>query len=311
VLKGKGKSGNLKGPIKISCDEEQNSLIIMSYPSDYKKVERILEKLDVPSKEVLVEVTIAEVTLTDQLQFGIEWYLKHKGKFIGEIKTLGGLGIGGSGLNYSVVSSSEKFSLLLNTFAKKNLINIISTPHIVVLDGKKATINVGTQVPIVSSETTAPDITGGSKPSILRNVQYRNTGVILSVKPTIISNNRIILEIHQELSEAQSNNISSIDSPIILNRSLTTTLVLNSDQTVLLGGLISQNRSKSRSEVPVLGDIPFVGNLFKTESQGKNKTELIILITPHVIENVDDLELLTNTLIKRFNSSSNSTNINF
>jgi general secretion pathway protein D len=287
---------------KATVDKERNALIIMAYPSDYKKIRRILEKLDTQPKQVLVEVTIAEVTLTDQFQYGFEWYLKHAGsKYVGELQTLGGLGIGGAGFNYSLIATSQKFNLLFNTFAKKNLINIISTPHIVVLDGKEATINVGTEVPVVSSETSAPDInnTAGT-PSILRNVQYRNTGVILSVKPIVTSNNMLTIEVSQELSEAQANNVSNIDSPIILNRSITTSLVLKSGETVLLGGLISENKSKTRSEVPVLGDLPLLGNLFKVESKGNNKTELIVLITPHIINTTDELKEITNVLSQEF-----------
>lgn len=278
--------------LNISVDEERNSIVVMAYPSEYKKIKRILEKLDTQPKQVLVEVTIAEITLTDQLQFGFEWFLKHSdSSFIGELKTLGGLGIGGAGFNYSLIETSGKLSMLFNAFAKKNLINIVSTPHIVVLDGKEATIRVGTEVPVVLSETTATDITNTTgQPSILRNVQYRNTGVLLSVKPTITSDDNLNIEISQELSEAQTNSVSNIDSPLILNRSINTILNIKSGQTVLLGGLISKNTSKSRSKIPFLGNLPLIGNLFSVDSKGKSKTELIILITPYIINNNNELD---------------------
>jgi general secretion pathway protein D len=110
----------------------------------------------------------------------------------------------------------------------------------------------------------------------------------------------LTIEISQELSEAQANNVSNIDSPIILNRSITTSLVLKSGETVLLGGLISENRSRTRSEVPLLGDLPLVGNLFKVESRGNNKTELIVLITPYIINTADELKDITDALSARF-----------
>ena len=258
-----------------------------------------MEKLDTEPKQVLIEVTIAEITLTDQLQFGFEWYLKHTSSdYVGELQTIGGLGIGGAGFTYTLLGTAGKFNMIFNAFAKKNLINIVSTPHLVVLDGKEATINVGTEVPVVSSETTAPDITAG-QPSILRNVQYRNTGVILSVKPVITSEDKLNVEISQELSEAQANNISNIDSPIILNRSIKTTLNIKSGQTVLLGGLISENTSRTKSKVPLIGDIPVLGNLFSVNSKGKNKTELIITITPYIIKDSNSLDEIIRSIDKR------------
>ena len=296
------KTKSIQQGFKATVDKERNTLIIMAYPSDYKKIRRILEKLDTQPKQVLIEVTIAEVTLTDQLQFGFEWYLKHAAsEYIGEVQTLGGLGIGGAGFNFSLIATSQKFNFLLNAFAKKNLINIVSTPHIVVLDGKDATINVGTEVPVVSSETTATDITTGTgSPSILRNVQYRRTGVNLRVKPIVTSNDMLAIDVSQELSEAQANNVSNIDSPIILNRSINTSLVLKSGETVLLGGLISENISKTRSKIPLLGDIPIIGHLFSVDSKGKNKTELIVLITPLIIQEADQLKEITEILSEGF-----------
>ncbi len=285
----------ISGEVNIVVDEGRNTLIISAYPNDYKKIKEVLEKLDAPPKQVLIEVTIAEITLKDELQFGLEWYFKHSGDaHIGEIRTLGGLGVGGAGLVYSIFGRGSKFNAIFNAFAKKNLINIVSTPHIIVLDGKDANINVGTEVPVVSSETTAPDLTGGGQqPSILRNVQYRSTGVILSVKPVVLSEGMLNIEISQELSEAQNNTVSNIDSPIILNRSIKTNLTLKSGDTVLLGGLISTNNSRGESKVPILGDIPYIGHLFKTNSKGLTKTELVIQITPYILNDSDELDAIT------------------
>lgn len=277
-------------------DKGRNAIIISAYPSDYKELKNMLDQLDSLPKQVLIEVTIAEITLTNQLQFGLEWYLKHEsGDFTGELRTLGGLGVGGAGLLYSLTETGDKFRAIFNTFATKGLINIVSTPRIVVLDGREATINVGTEVPVVTSETTASDVLAGTatQPSILRNIQYRSTGVILSVKPVVNSENILTLEINQQLSEAQTNNVSSIDSPLILNRSIATILTIESGKTVLLGGLISENRSTDESKIPILGDIPIIGHLFRVDSKGRNKTELIILVTPYIIKNTDELERVT------------------
>ena len=296
------KLATVSGEVNVVVDEGRNTLIISAYPNDYKKIKEVLDQLDEPPKQVLIEVTIAEITLKDELQFGLEWYFKHSGDaHVGEIRTLGGLGVGGAGLVYSILGRGNKFNAIFNAFAKKNLINIVSTPHIIVLDGKDASINVGTEVPVVSSETTAPDLTGGGgQPSILRNVQYRSTGVILSVKPVVLSEGILNIEISQELSEAQNNTVSNIDSPIILNRSLKTNLTIRSGDTVLLGGLISTNKSSGESKVPILGDLPYIGHLFKTNSKGLTKTELVIQITPYILNDSDELDAIS----KKFMESS-------
>lgn len=290
-----------RAPGKFSAiqDRGRNAIIISSSPSNYKLVKNMLIQLDTQPKQVLIEATIMEVTLTDQFQFGVEWWLKNtmhtrQGDFDWALGTLGNLGLGGAGLNYAVTKLTGDFRAAVNAYAKKNLINVVSTPHIVVLDGKEATINVGTEVPVVTSETSAPDVSSStSNPSILRNIQYRNTGVIMRVKPVVNSEGLLTIDINQELSEPQTNTASSIDSPMILNRSVHTSLVLKSGETVMLGGLISENKSQTENKVPFFGDIPFIGRLFKTDSTGKTKTELIIQITPYILGDTDMLDTVT------------------
>ncbi len=285
---------------RVSLDEGRNAVILMTSPAAYKNLKRILTQLDTPPKQVITEVTIAEVTLTDQLELGLEWFLKEQGsKYNSDLMTLGGLGLGGSGFNAVFSKLNGDFQVMLNAFAKDDLINIISTPHIVVLDGQEATINVGTEVPVVTSETSASDIGDGvGSPTILRNVQYRNTGVVLKVKPVIHSDGMLTLDISQELSEAQTNNVSDISSPLILNRSLSTTLTLQSGETVVLGGLISENKSKTENKVPFLGDIPFLGRLFRVDSESVQKTELVVQITPYIINSPAELDRISRDFIR-------------
>ncbi|WP_022851618.1 secretin N-terminal domain-containing protein [Limisalsivibrio acetivorans] len=287
--------------ISISVDEGRNQLLISATPAEYKEFLRVAEKLDSLPNQVLVEVTIADVTLTDALQYGIEWYLKQSGDFNGAIQTMGGLGVGGAGLVYSAANESGYFKTLMNAFAENDLINVISTPHILVLDGKNASINVGTEVPVVTSETSAGDLGGtDNNPTIVRNVQYRSTGVSLSVTPVVNSDGFLTMTISQELSEAQSNSTSSIDSPIILNRSIQTEVNLKSGETVLLGGLIRENESESMNKIPLLGDIPILGHLFKVQSMSKQKTELIIQITPYILSQADDVRNIADAVEKEF-----------
>jgi general secretion pathway protein D len=282
----------------VTVDEDRNTLLFYAKPADFKQIKDVLEQLDILPRQVLVEVTVAEVTLTDSLQYGVEWYLKHDSDFTGTLQTLGGLNLGGSGLAYSAINNSGKFRLALNAFAEKKLINILSTPHILVLDNHEANINVGTEVPVVTSENTASDLS--SDASILRSIQYRNTGVNLSVRPVISSEGILTLEITQEVSEAQTNSTSNIDSPLILNRSINTSVMLKNGESVLLGGLISENKSVTKDKVPLLGDIPLFGNLFKVNSTGITKTELIMQITPYILDNTEDISAITNKFKESF-----------
>lgn len=283
---------------EIILDKTRNQIILSAEPKTLKILLNLLKQIDTLPKQVLVETTIAEITLKDQLQYGLEWYLKTGGYLKEYGGTLGGLGIGGAGFTYSLVTRTEKFQLLMNAFAKKNMINILSSPHIVVVNGKSANINVGTEVPVISSEVSAPDITTKEKPSILRNVEYRNTGVQLSIQPSIISDDTVELKVSQSVSDAQSNNLSKIDSPIILNRSISTEVVVRDGESVVLGGLISRNYSHTTNKVPVVADIPILGNLFKTESKGGTRTELVVIITPHILNTSKDYSRISFEIIR-------------
>lgn len=283
--------------LKVIPDETMNALVLYATNDEYIKISAMLDRLDTMAKQVLIEVTIAELTLTDSLQYGLEWYLQNEGStWTGTGQTLDGLALGGSGFSGSIVKNLGSFKLMMNAFAKKNLINILSSPKLVVLDNQEASIRVGTEVPVVTSQASASDLTTSS--SILQNIQYRNTGITLSVKPTVNSDGFLTLEISQEVSEAQTNNLSSISSPLILNRSVKTTVALESSQGVLLGGLITENKSGTDVKIPLLGDIPLLGNLFKTTSNATNKTELIIMVKPVILTDANDAKQITNAVLE-------------
>ncbi|MDD4883466.1 secretin N-terminal domain-containing protein, partial [Sulfuricurvum sp.] len=282
--------------VKIVSDTNTNRLIIYATPEKYRDIEKVLNSVDTLPRQVMVEVTIAELTLTDKLSYGLEWYLKNEGsEFSGSLQTLGNLGLGSGGLTGSILKNTADFSAMINMFAQKNLINILSTPKLVVLDNQQASINVGTEVPVLSSQTTASSATT-TDVSTQQSVQYRTTGIILNVTPTVNSGGVLTLKINQSVSEAQQNSLSSISSPLILNRSIDTNVVLRSGESVILGGLISTNRSDGNTRVPLFGDIPLLGNLFKTTSNSTTKTELMVLVKPIIIETFDAHSELTRSL---------------
>ena len=291
----------IAGDVRIAVDENRNVLIIYATPKKYNMLESLLKKLDVMPVQVLLEASVTEVTLTDTLQYGLEWFLKntdHEQTSI--LQTLGGLGLGGGGLDASLITDSAKFQLLINALAKEDMINILSSPRVTVRDGKTASIFVGTEVPVITQEGTTPDIQTEGTSGIIRSVQYRSTGISLTVTPSVHANGVVTLEITQEVSEAQANTTSDISSPIILNRTITTEVVAADGQTVLLGGLIRENKSETVTKIPFLGSIPILGYLFKTTSKGFDRTELVIMVTPHIIRNTQQIDEMRDAIFESF-----------
>ncbi|WP_459942959.1 secretin N-terminal domain-containing protein [Deferrisoma palaeochoriense] len=278
------------GGFRMVADENQNALIFYATDEEYRGVLRVLEQLDRMPAQVLLEATIAEVTLSDNLSLGLEWNLKFgAGRASHTVGTLGNLGLVAGGLGYSLVADSGDFRLFLNALASQDRVRILSSPRLLVRDGRSAGIRVGTEVPVVTSEATSADVVVEGSSGLVRTVQYRSTGVGLTVTPTVNEQGAVTLELSVEVSEAQTNNLSSISSPIILNRSMQTEVVAFTGQTVVLGGLISRSQSRSRSKVPFLGDLPFLGWLFRTDSRGAKDTELVVALTPRVVATLDDL----------------------
>ncbi|NBP86840.1 MAG: type II secretion system protein GspD, partial [Mycobacteriaceae bacterium] len=188
---------------------------------------------------------------------------------------------------------------VVNALAKDERFSILSSPRLLAKSGSEARIQVGSEVPILTSQqTTSTNVQGN--PTILQAIQYRSTGVLLSVKPVIHAGDRIDLEVSQEVSEATTNNTSDISSPVISNRKVATNLTLKDGATVILGGLISENRDLSDTGIPLLKDLPGVGALFRTQSTSNRKTELIILITPYIIDSDEQARSVTESFRQRF-----------
>lgn len=267
----------------IAFDLPTNTLLMWILPSEYESIKPIIRELDILPLQVLLEVTIAEVTLTDDMSLGFDYAMKSRGI---AAESQNALNISGTGIEY--LYNSSKLNVAINAFAQNQVLDIISRPKMVVLNNETASMNVGTQIPVVKSETSAIDV-GGITPSINRNITYTNTGVQVGITPVINSDGILTMNINLNLSEAQINGTSGIDSPLIVTRSLQTSVVMQSDQTILLGGLISKNKSTTDSGVPYLKDIPFIGNAFASQSEKKVKTELIMMIRPVIIHTPQEM----------------------
>ena len=286
------------GEVRIIADLENNALIIKATRADYAKIKAAIRRLDVMPLQVLVEATIVEVTLTDELSYGLQWWFEHtvdgRGTGVGEMFPLSV----DPSFSYSFADTSGGVRAVLNLLAADSRLNVISSPSLMVLDNRTATIKVGDQVPIRTSETTSL-ATSGTDPLVTSTIQYRDTGVLLEVTPRVNPGGMVMLEITQDVNDVDNTTTSAIDSPTIIQRRITTSVAVQSGESVVLGGLIRDNESESESGLPVLGKIPGLGRLFSSKVTSNTRTELLVLITPTAISNVAEARDATAEMKKK------------
>jgi general secretion pathway protein D len=289
--------GNVPSGGSITVDPIGNRLLFVGTSQQFEQLRQTLAKLDIPPKQVLIEVTIAEVTLTDATNYGLEFMFKHAGVPATSGGTLGGIGLGSSGFNFSYIGSDV--TAAFNAFASNNKVNILSRPRIIARSGAEAQIQVGSDVPIITSQQSASATTNGNS-NILQSIQYRQTGIILKLKP-VVYGDRVDIEISQEVSNQQNNANTAISSPIILNRSLNTKLSVGDGATAVLGGLIDDQYTKGNTGIPILKDIPILGSAFRTDTVSGTKTDLLLLITPYIVRDNDQMSSLANDMTADMN----------
>lgn len=284
--------------IRIVADERNNALLIMATPSQHRRVLATLQQLDVVPLQVLIEATIAEVTLNDELKYGLQWFFTLGSSTF----TFSGIAAGlinplFPGFNY--VFSSDEARVVLNALTAITDVRVISAPQLVVLDNEQARLQVGDQVPIATQQATS---TIDPAAPLVNTIEYRDTGVILEVIPHVNSGGLITLDITQEVSDVAETKTSGIDSPTIQQRQINSTVAVQTGETIALGGLIRDRHSEGVTGIPFLADIPLLGNLFKTTSDVDARTELLVLLTPRVIRNSQDARVLTEELRRRIPS---------
>ena len=295
-------SGTLRGDIKITEDTIRNALIIEAVPSDYRIIRNILRHLDVLPRQVLIEVIIAEILLDESTELGVEWtYVKGPGNLSTSLLSAS---VGSAGLQY-LIGQTERWTHALSALASENKVNILSSPSVLASDNKEAKINISTEVPVVSATYE----TSGVSDVISTNIEYRSTGIILTVTPHISETGMVSMEISQEVSDQSENVEAGGESyPSFFERSVNTTLTVKDDQTIVLGGLIKENKSDGRAGVPILGSIPIIGFLFGKRGSSITKAELIILITPRIIINLEDVDAVTEEFKKKVGQTIKSVN---
>ncbi len=293
---------------KIIPDEITNSVIVLSTPDDYLVIHDTLQKIDIVPRQVMIEALIAEVTLTDTMNFGMQWSiqndltLKNLDPFKREVNLDGTFNlktpIASPNFTFTALDAAGNIKLQLQSLAGQNKVKILSSPHILVSDNREARIQVGDQVPIATSTTTTT-AQSGIQPSITSTIQYKDTGTILKVKPQVNDSGLIALEVTQEVSDFSTQSLFGSDQIVISKREATSNLVAQDGQTIVIGGLIKEKMTKGRSGLPLLSKIPVLGYLFGSTTDTNDRTELIILLTPHVIRHEVDARDVTSGYIKR------------
>ncbi len=283
--------------VSIIPDSQNNALLIMASDTDFQRIKVALSKLDVLPMQVLVEASIVEVTLSDDLFYGLEWFFKNGGssskRGVGKLDLRGaGIAPVSPGFSYSVVDSANAVRAVFNTLASDNKVNVVSSPSLMVLDNQTASIRVGDQVPIRTSETTNTG-SSGADPLITSTIQFRDTGVMLEVTPQIKDGGMVVLKINQDVSDVAQTTSSGIDSPTINQRQINTTVAVHSGDTIVLGGLIRDNQDRGNSGVPGLRNLPGLGWAFGETRKKRRRTELVILITPTTITSRDEAREVT------------------
>jgi general secretion pathway protein D len=295
---GAGVNGNRPDDgTRITAQKSSNQLLIRTRPAQWAEIESAIRRLDNPPMQVQIETRILEVSLTDELDLGVQWYL---GRLAGNSATAGiadapgsqgALGSGGAGLGagdalfYSFVGNNLQIALRALEATGKT--QVLSAPSLVVMNNQQAQIQVGDNIPI--SQTTVNTL---NSDTTLSSVEYLQTGVILDVVPRINPGGLVYLDIKQQVSDAGATTSAQVN-PRISTRSIATQVAVQSGETVLLGGLIRQDDVDSASRVPYLGRIPGLGWLFRATSRSKGRTELIVLITPRVVSSTSQARQMT------------------
>lgn len=292
-------AGGLVGR-SLVVDEPRNALIFQGDPAQWERLLPLIRQMDREARQVMIEMTIAEVTLDDNEEFGVSWFAKSgHGRFGGKLNfgtlPVAGAAAGSAGLTYLLDVAGESRALL-KAFANDQRVSILSTPRLMVKSGEEASIDVGTEVPTITARQTSPQQVEGNT-GLLQSIQYRKTGILLTVKPTVYSDNRVDIELSQEVSEALPlGSDDATGSPSIFNRTVKTSLSLRDGGSIVLGGLMSNRTTSTGDGVPYLKDVPLVGNLFKSQTRKKNKTELVLMIVPYIIGSDERAQELTRAI---------------
>ena len=277
-LSSEGVSINADADVKIVADKTNNSLMILSSEAMYRQILEALKRIDIMPMQVQVEASILEVTLSKGMENGVQWYLQNN-------LDTNGLGVGAlstssNGFSFSLSGGAVSLKTFVNSLARESKVKVISSPSILVLDNQTAEIRVGDQQPIFTGELSAG---AGDTLTTSKTIQYKDTGVSLTVTPHVNSNGMVKMDIQQDITDVGEED-SVTKNRSFLQRKIKSNIAVQSGETIVLGGLIRENQSDSETGIPVLKNLPLVGGAFNVTSKGNKRTELLVLITPTAIK---------------------------
>ena len=308
---GGGTTGpGLSGSVQIIPDEATNTLVIKASPQDYLQIKKVIERIDLIPRQVLIQVMVAEVVLNDKTQFGVEWWLQSNKLSINGTRfpTQSILNSGlpspgngtlidntlGSGFNYAVLNGVGDVVGMINALAENTDVNILSSPSVMASDGREAKIEVGRDVPVVTQTVSTPSATTTTSGLTTSNsVQYRTVGILLNVKPHVNASGLVSLTISQEVSDVADVVTGGIQSPQFSKRKVETEVTIEEGKTLMIAGLIQDNTNKTSKGIPGFKDIPLLGYMFGAKSDKRDKTELMVTITPYVVRNREEGDRVT------------------
>jgi general secretion pathway protein D len=315
-------AGLLDENLRVSVDTENNALLVSTTAANFSLIEDVLRRLDIQPLQVMIETSIFEVSLRDDLRFGVQYAINNGGIGLGDggiisfsngTNTVTGPGSVATpvispvlaaqgtsttvgGFNFTIDGASAT-RFIIDALSDLTEVNMISSPNVIVLNNNTAQLNVGDEVPIITQTTTS---TVTTSPLIVNTVQYRPTGVSLEVTPQVNASGMVTLRLSQAVSDVRVTTSSTINSPTIQNRSLLSTVSVRSGDTVLLGGLIRESAGDGKTGIPILNDLPLVGNLFGRRTETTQRTELVILIRPIIISTPEEATNVTESMRNKF-----------
>ena len=294
-----GVSLESRGAVSIIADTDNNTLLIMASAEDYRAIEAAIRRLDIKPRQVLIDATIAEVTLSDELDYGVRWFLESGNLRLGFNAPVPAVAAG-EGLALAVFKNNGKAKLFIDLLESKTQVKFLSAPQIMVLDNQTGTIRVGDQIPVTvrsSQSTNDPDA------PIVTEVQFRDTGTLLSVTPRINAGGQVTMNVSQEVSLPGSEPaVGGGGNVAISQRTINSSVIVQSGETVVLGGLILESENETKSGIPILMNLPWIGNLFSTTKSDVRRSELIVMITPKVVPDESTAAEVTEELRKRMNN---------
>jgi general secretion pathway protein D len=289
----------------ITADETNNAIVVFASPRDYALMEDALRRLDVLPLQVMIDAIVSEVTLNNELQFGIQWYFQTRGSTAqfnngATPATQAATGLTQVLPGFSYLYSNANTTVTLNALRAITDVHVLSAPKLMVLNNHTASIQVGDQVPISTSSSQGTAIAGAP---VINSIEYQQTGVILKVTPRVNASGLVLLDISQEVSgvstppgATSAANAGTAPTPTITERKITTSVAVEDGETIALGGLIQNQVTKTKNVIPLLGDLPIIGHLFGSTDNTTKRTELVVLLTPRVVRTRVDADAITREL---------------